>query len=404
MYKIISALPEGDDEIKLDIGGVSTIRAYRDTENPDEGFVYDIAEGQVFTIGLTDEVTNNPEFTPVSDKSTSAGSSISVAVNAISPLGKEISYSALQLPRGASFNADTATVTWKPDSSQIGDNRVSILATDEDGREETLHFVITVYGSTTGKPSTDNTTEPPSADGSGTASDSTGSAGGGGGGGAAPTDKPDDETKTDDDESLLLEEKVPSAGEADEVEKTQFIDLGNHAWAEGAINTLAADGIIKGTSASTFSPADNITRADFALLLVRAFNLTSDNDENFADVSGSDYFASELAIARNTGLVNGIGDNKFAPRSSITRQDMMVIVYRALNSLPLEGKVALQATDEVLSQYSDFTSVAPYAREAVSALVGAGLVNGKNNLIAPTDYTTRAEVAVLIKRILDYTK
>ncbi|MBQ7055221.1 MAG: S-layer homology domain-containing protein, partial [Oscillospiraceae bacterium] len=52
----------------------------------------------------------------------------------------------------------------------------------------------------------------------------------------------------------------------------------------------------------------------------------------------------------------------------------------------------------------DFNTVAPYAKDAVTALIGAGLVNGKNNLIAPTDYTTRAEVAVLIKRILDYTK
>ncbi|MBQ2743622.1 MAG: S-layer homology domain-containing protein, partial [Oscillospiraceae bacterium] len=76
----------------------------------------------------------------------------------------------------------------------------------------------------------------------------------------------------------------------------------------------------------------------------------------------------------------------------------------ALNSLPLEGKVAPQATDEVLSQYPDFDTVASYAKEAVTALIGAGLVNGKNNLIAPTDYTTRAEVAVLIQRILDYNK
>ncbi|MBQ2743366.1 MAG: S-layer homology domain-containing protein, partial [Oscillospiraceae bacterium] len=170
---------------------------------------------------------------------------------------------------------------------------------------------------------------------------------------------------------------------------------------------LAADGIIKGTSETTFSPANNITRADFALLLVRAFKLTSDNSENFADVSASDYFASELAIARNTGIVNGIGDNKFAPRNSITRQDMMVIVYRALQSqsLLLEEKGDRRmAVDEVLSQYSDFTSVAPYARDAVTALIGAGLVNGKSGNIAPTDYTTRAEVAVLIKRILDYVK
>ena len=54
--------------------------------------------------------------------------------------------------------------------------------------------------------------------------------------------------------------------------------------------------------------------------------------------------------------------------------------------------------------YPDLTSVAPYAQEAVSALIGAGLVNGKNGNIAPLDYTTRAEVAVLIKRVLDYIK
>jgi hypothetical protein len=179
---------------------------------------------------------------------------------------------------------------------------------------------------------------------------------------------------------------------------TRFIDLGGHGWAEEAINALADDGIIKGTSANTFSPAANITRADFAILLVRAFKLESDNAENFADVDDADYFAKELAIARNTGLVDGIGENKYAPRNNITRQDMMVIVYRALTKL----NVGFGIYDE--PQYHDFATVAPYARDAVSALISAGLVNGKNNLIAPTDYTTRAEVAVLIKRILDYVK
>ncbi|MBQ4315950.1 MAG: S-layer homology domain-containing protein, partial [Oscillospiraceae bacterium] len=81
--------------------------------------------------------------------------------------------------------------------------------------------------------------------------------------------------------------------------------------------------------------------------------------------------------------------------------------YRALQnqSLLLEEKGDRRmAVDEVLSQYHDFTTVADYAREAVSALIGAGLVNGKNGLIEPTDFTTRAEVAVLLRRILEYTK
>ena len=62
------------------------------------------------------------------------------------------------------------------------------------------------------------------------------------------------------------------------------------------------------------------------------------------------------------------------------------------------------AVDEVLPQYPDFANVAPYAKDAVSALISTGLVNGKSGCIAPNDYTTRAEVAVLIKRIIDYTK
>ncbi|MBQ4544464.1 MAG: S-layer homology domain-containing protein, partial [Oscillospiraceae bacterium] len=196
------------------------------------------------------------------------------------------------------------------------------------------------------------------------------------------------------------EEKVPSEGEADEVENgdtanIRFTDLGDHAWASDAINELAKAGIIKGTSETTFSPAANITRADFALLLVRAFNLESDNTENFADVSETDYFAAELAIARNTGIVGGIGDNKYAPRSTITRQDMMVIVYRALTKLGME--FAIEEVD-----YPDIEAVAPYAKDAVKALITAGLVNGKNGLVEPATYTTRAEVAVLVKRILDY--
>ena len=135
--------------------------------------------------------------------------------------------------------------------------------------------------------------------------------------------------------------------------------------------------------------------------------MKSENTENFADVDVSDYFAQELAIARNTGIVGGIGDNKYAPRKPITRQDMMVIVYRTLQSqcLLLEEKGDRRmAVDEVLSQYPDFDTVAPYAKEAVSALIGAGIVNGKNGKIAPTDYTTRAEVAVLLKRMLSLVK
>ena len=401
----IESVSEIDNGIRLNIGDTTLITGYKDVYDFKKGYDYNVSATNEFIIPMSYEMDNSPEFTPLSDNiTTSAGSSISVPLNATSEVGEAIAYKAVQLPRGASLDTETGEIKWKPDSSQVGNNVVIVKAIDEMGREDSISFNITVYGATTGKPS-DTTTETPTAGNEGTA-------GGGGGGGVAPTDKPeasDDQTELPPDKNTD-EEKNTAPDASGETDIIRFTDLSNHAWAADAINSLADDGVIKGTSATTFSPAANITRADFAVLLVRAFRLSSDDTENFDDVMVNDYYASELAIARNTGIVNGIGDNCYAPRNTITRQDMMVIVYRALQSLgnepPLpKGRGTVEDGGGISpSQYPDFTNVAPYARDAVSALISTGLVNGKSGCIAPNDYTTRAEVAVLIKRIIDYTK
>ena len=397
-YYIESAEELENGDIKLDIGTVSTIRKYKDANDFDAGFVYNINPGQSFKIATSFVEDSAPEFDEVSENLTvSAKSSFSITVNASSDVSNKLSYVGTSLPRGASIDEQTGKITWKPDSSQVGDNLFTVTAYDEYGRDNSISFVVSVYGSTTGGSNDDeddNAGNSPSED-TGTAGTPAG--GGGGGGGAAPEtpgDATDTETSDEKDNAADTSTDVGNGGS----DVPQFTDIGNHSWAEDAINALAADGIIKGTSASTFSPTANITRADFALLLVRAFKLESDNAENFADVSASDYFASELAIARNNGIISGIGDNRYAPRNTITRQDMMVIVYRALSTL----NVGFGVHDE--PQYPDFATVAPYARDAVSALISVGLVNGKSGLIAPLDYTTRAEIAVLLKRVLGYIK
>lgn len=393
-YEILGAEKLSEDTVRLDTGNVTNIRSYVDAYKPEEGYIYNMSIGDNFRIPVSESDDSSPIFDVVNNAATSAGSTVTVEVNAESPLdGKTITYIGETLPRGASFNSETGVVTWKPDDSQVGENHVAITARDSDGREATTHFNITVYGRTTG--SKNESTEAPS-----TGSTGTSAGGGGGGGGTAPTDKPATNADETDDAGVAdnTETEVENAPDASgETDSIRFTDLGSYAWAENAINALAVDGVIKGTTASTFSPAANITRADFALLLVRAFNLTSNNTENFADVNASDYFATELAIARNTGIVGGIGDNKYAPRNSITRQDMMVIVCRALKAIGIE----LEAREV---EYPDIADVSDYAKDAVKALITAGLVNGKNGFIAPADHTTRAEVAVLVKRILDYVK
>ncbi|MBQ2743918.1 MAG: S-layer homology domain-containing protein, partial [Oscillospiraceae bacterium] len=343
------------------------------------------AVGQSLSIPLSVAEDSSPVFEPVANASTSARSSITIPIKVESPVGKDITLIGTTLPRGMTLNAEQMTVTWKPDDSQVGENHVAITA-DDGTLSSTLHFMVTVYGATTGAAKKE---ENEGSEGSESAT------GGGGGGGGGDTAAPEDTNDTDETDDAESGENSPDA--SGETEYLRFTDLGNYAWAAESINSLADDGIIKGTTENTYSPALNITRADFALLLVRAFNLESESTENFDDVDASDYFASELAIARNTGIISGIGDNKYAPRNTITRQDMMVIVYRALENLGVE-----LATGEV--DYPDFDKVAPYAQDAVKALVTSAFVNGKNNMIAPTDYTTRAEVAVLLKRILEYTK
>ena len=366
VYRIEDATTE-NGKTRLSIGGISLIRAMRNDEDISEGFVYNVTKGQRVSVPLSDTENFAPVFDSISDTfTTSVGSLINIDVNAESPFGEKVTYIGTTVPRGAAVDENTGNVTWKPTSAQLGRNYFVITAQDESGRERTLEFIVSVYGSTGGA--------------------------GGGGGGATTTTPNEPETPKKPEEETPEVPVVPET-------TTRFVDLGAHPWAVEAINALAEEGIIKGTSENTFSPGNNITRADFAILLVRAFGLSSDNAENFADVSESDYFAKELAVARNTGIVNGIGDNKYAPRNTITRQDMMVIVYRALKGFLNETR-----NDTHVVPYGDFESVADYAKKAVSALVGAGLVNGKNGRIAPLDSTTRAEVAVLIQRVLDYIK
>ncbi|MBE6913115.1 MAG: hypothetical protein E7473_11390, partial [Ruminococcaceae bacterium] len=376
VYKIENASRNDSGTIRLDVGKISLIREHRDKNDSRKGYVYNIQANQKFSIPMSFIESDSPVFSKVEKNlSITAGSMFNMNVKAESPIqGNEVSYIAITAPRGAFVDSATGAINWKPSSSQVGVNHFAITAVDNDGRENTIHFDVSVYGSTTGKINS----------------------GGPGDGGADVSSKPDTPAIPENPE-------VPVAPVTPEVpdENVRFIDLGNHAWAEDAINSLADEGIIKGTSENTFSPGNNITRADFALLLVRAFELESENTENFSDVLDSDYFAKELAIARNTGIVNGIGDNKYAPKNTITRQDMMLIVYRALTKLNAdikEGDVAKADT------YEDFSEISDYAKEEVTSLVNAGLVNGKSGKIAPTEYTTRAEVAVLISRIMKYVK
>ncbi|MFE0555131.1 S-layer homology domain-containing protein [Paenibacillus sp. NPDC058910] len=102
-----------------------------------------------------------------------------------------------------------------------------------------------------------------------------------------------------------------------------FTDLGKHEWAREAIEKLAERGIVNSTSIEkgTFSPANQVTRADFILMLVNMLDLRAEIASTFADVKPNDYYYDAVSIAKQLGIASGVNEVNFAPRDSTSRQD-----------------------------------------------------------------------------------
>jgi GH35 family endo-1,4-beta-xylanase len=178
------------------------------------------------------------------------------------------------------------------------------------------------------------------------------------------------------------------------VSKT-FTDLGTAAWARNAVEVLASKDILK-TEGNVFHPSTDITREDFLYSLVRALGLTAKVNGNFSDVQENAYYYNEIAIAKALGITTGIDNDRFGSGNKITRQDMMVLVERALK---LEKKLDNQGGAADLEKFSDKAEVASYAVSSVAAMVKEGLIEGSDNKVNPTGNTTKAEAAVFLYRL-----
>ncbi|HAA25175.1 MAG TPA: hypothetical protein DCE11_03510 [Ruminiclostridium sp.] len=176
-----------------------------------------------------------------------------------------------------------------------------------------------------------------------------------------------------------------------------FTDMTNFIWAKDAVEILASKGIIKGTSNTTFSPELDITRADFTILIVRMLGLTGDSEDNFVDVLPDKYYYSEIARAKEFGLVKGVGNNRFNPESKITRQEAAVMIERALTSL---GKLTGSGNERILNPFNDKDDISDYAKFSMAILVENKLLLGTNiNNLNPRHNILRAETAVLMHRV-----
>jgi hypothetical protein len=180
----------------------------------------------------------------------------------------------------------------------------------------------------------------------------------------------------------------------------KFTDLAGH-WAEKDIRVLSARHIVSGTTPTTFAPSQMATRAQCAALLVRALGMPkSDAGHAFTDVSDSAWYAGDVAAAAKAGIIKGTSAGMFSPDQGISRAELAVMIGRVLESRT--GRKVFDAK-KVLAEYTDAGQIPGWAQEGVALAVESGIVNGRTkDTIVPQGMVNRAEIAVIIGRLLEY--
>ena len=176
-----------------------------------------------------------------------------------------------------------------------------------------------------------------------------------------------------------------------------FSDLDAYSWAEGDILALMEKGVISKSENSLFRPGDAVKREEFVKMLVEALDIPmSEEESGFTDSTKDNWYEKYLSAAKASGIINGREDGSFGAGSSISRQDMAVMMMRALEILG----ISLMPEDE--AEFSDKNDIAPYAVNAVARMQKNGILNGMGDgTFAPKMVANRAQAAVIIKRIMD---
>ena len=178
-----------------------------------------------------------------------------------------------------------------------------------------------------------------------------------------------------------------------------FPDVGyKYLWAMEAIDEFYEKGIIKGDHLGMFNAGDNTKRGDFIIMLVNSLGLEAEYKENFLDVKKDSYYYEAIAIAKELGIIKGVGEGIFAPDGNITREDMMVIVTKALE---ISGVELEKPEKDYVLDFNDVDEISGYAKEAVTTLISAGLIKGFDGGVHPKRMATRAEIVIILSLILD---
>jgi hypothetical protein len=182
---------------------------------------------------------------------------------------------------------------------------------------------------------------------------------------------------------------------------SSFTDIGGH-WAESSIEYLRQNNIIR-NEGDRFYPQRNISRAEFAVYLTRLLKLEiiSQPQTVFKDLKAERADYKEIITAAAAGLISGVTETSFAPDKSISRQEIAVMLARALQ----RSSKKIDMNKSSLNTMLDYKTISLWAVYSCEAVNAAGIMAGRENRrFAPKEYTTRAEAAAILNRLDIYLK
>jgi len=178
-----------------------------------------------------------------------------------------------------------------------------------------------------------------------------------------------------------------------------FDDVALGRWYYDYVTIAATQNLFQGTAPRIFNPQANMTRAMFAQVLANMENadLTAyaGTSASFNDAAQGRWYFTAVQWAANAGLIQGVGNGRFAPDDYITREQMAVMLHRFAE---MRGIVLPR---EDIDQFIDYAEKSPWAAEAVDTKAAAGIIRGRpNGRFDPQATATRAEVAAIFARLL----
>ena len=172
----------------------------------------------------------------------------------------------------------------------------------------------------------------------------------------------------------------------------RYIDVPLNAWYYNYVEDATTNGLMQGPGGGMFNPQGLTTRAQAAQVIYNMEKpVTHPFVQVFSDVRQSDWFCTAVQWASDDGVVLGYPDGSFRPNQGVTRQDILVLLYRYAGSPA--------PTQNTLSSYADSAQVSAYAVQAVQWALETHIIEGyKDNTLRPRNTTTRAEFATIILR------